>query len=497
MFLASPNQTQVFRTVPSSDVATQAADAAQLMRSDAVLDRARELTGNRWSRNTVKDRLTVSPSSDSHVVTIRATGPTATQAQELANAEGQAFIDVQKSLGTAQKTRSIAVLNEAQASLQKEYDGVTAQVAKRTTAAQAAAAGISDPTLRARQISLLLSNDAQYQALFSQQQSLASSLADVRGRITQVQVDASLGAGVDHFAKADKPSHPTQNTARNVALAAALGLLIGAALAWRRTERSQGLDPQAVSRALEAPMLAHLERDATLRRKPLAVADFAGSAKPGADFKAIVSALAPHLARRRLQKVFVTSAAPGEGRSAVALNLAAAADYLGYESVLIDGDVESPELSTTYGQSRPATFDSPVVHIPYGANRALPFLPASRPDTSISALREGTMIERLGRGGETNALRIIDAGWGLSDPTTIRLAAAGGAFLVVVSRAATMEDLRTLKSRADLAGVPIIGFVLNDPVLRGRGRRGSARPSQQLELRKGQVAPDARLASPA
>ena len=40
LFLANPNEVAVFRTLPSTNAVAQASDAAELMRSDAVLTRA-------------------------------------------------------------------------------------------------------------------------------------------------------------------------------------------------------------------------------------------------------------------------------------------------------------------------------------------------------------------------------------------------------------------------------------------------------------------------
>src|SRR4051812_38615683 len=43
VYLSNPNEVAVFRTVPSKGPALQASDAADLMRSDEVLNRAREI----------------------------------------------------------------------------------------------------------------------------------------------------------------------------------------------------------------------------------------------------------------------------------------------------------------------------------------------------------------------------------------------------------------------------------------------------------------------
>src|SRR5206468_6644377 len=65
LFLANRNEVAVFRTLPNDNAALQATDAAELMRSDEVLNRTRQILHGRYSVDSIKNRLTISPSSDS------------------------------------------------------------------------------------------------------------------------------------------------------------------------------------------------------------------------------------------------------------------------------------------------------------------------------------------------------------------------------------------------------------------------------------------------
>ncbi|MFL6240182.1 MAG: Wzz/FepE/Etk N-terminal domain-containing protein [Actinomycetes bacterium] len=482
LFLANPNEVAVFRTLPSTNAVAQASDAAELMRSDAVLTRASQILHGHPPANKLKKKLTITPSSDAASVTISADGQKAATARDMANAEAQAYTDVASARQGKQAKTSIAVLNTVETQLRTEIDSVQTDLAKLAGQAESNAASITDPTLRARAVQASLSSNPDYQTALSRQSTLSQNIADVRDKITEVRVDSQLlGGDVDQFVPAALPTSPTDNAKRNTAIAAALGLLLGAALAWRRSERSVGPDSRSIASTLGAPLLARLGTFKTLSVKGRpSIADFTDETRPAEDFKAVVATLAPYLARHNLTNLVVASARPGEGRTTVALNLAAAADQLGYDAVLVDEDYSRAELRHLFGEAS----DAPdgAMDVPYPGGGHLRFLAAASHDgPAIQGIRRAEALERLARRNTASGpLRIFDTGWGLSDPAIGELATAG-ALLVVVSNESRPEHLETLRARADLAGIPTVGFIINDAT---GGPRRVRRPSKPNGARR-------------
>jgi Mrp family chromosome partitioning ATPase len=312
-------------------------------------------------------------------------------------------------------------------------------------------------------------------------QSLSTSLAAVRDRASQVTIDAALiGGGVDNFIPATAPSSPVSNAIRNAAIGVAIGLLIGATLAWRRAERIRKRGPNVTADVLDAPLIGHIRHHGSLSDGP-AIVDFDNSDEPAENFKAVLSTLLSSAEGPNVPAVFVTSAQPGEGRSTVALNLAAAADQFGFDPMLIDAD-RNTGLSRQYANGRvelPGGVDG-LRTIRYGDNGSVAFAPSG---VLPSASSYSDKISALGRRSNSGRpLAVIDTPPGLSDPQVKRLAAGSGVTLVVASPATSLEGLRALRTRAQMAGVPVVGFIINSPQGRRHRRSALKRRAKSIEL---------------
>src|SRR5436190_3178666 len=224
-------------------------------------------------------------------------------------------------------------------------------------------------------------------------------------------------------------------------------------------------------------MLARLGSYKSLSSKGRpAVADFAHETRPAEDFRAVVASLGPYLSRHNLTNLIVASARPGESRTTVALNLAAAADQLGYDALLVDEDFSLDALRHLFrGEERVQAGNDPVLEAPYPGGGRLRFLPRGALGNGNRGVRGAEALERLARRGTVSGpLRIYDTGWGLSDPAIGELASAG-ALLVVVSKESRPEQLETLRARADLAGLATVGFIINEAHQNARRTNRSTR----------------------
>jgi capsular polysaccharide biosynthesis protein len=189
--------------VPAGDAERTVLTRAQFIQTPIVLDRVVALTENRLTRKELEQRLTVEPSADADFITIRALDTTAENAAGLADAVNLAYRQILGEQRQAAAKATIAALEEVQGRLASEL----AQIQQQRRAGDS-------PALRAKE-----------QAKKRQMQ--------VTGNKIEV---ASAGAGPppptlqDKAAVPDEPAQPTP--LRDGAIGAAVGLVIGVALAW-------------------------------------------------------------------------------------------------------------------------------------------------------------------------------------------------------------------------------------------------------------------------
>jgi capsular polysaccharide biosynthesis protein len=483
--LGSPGQVTIFGSGGSVNPSALALAAAQSLRSPEVRERASELLGGTPSPETIADSVIVTANEGSPVVSVLAEGPTARAAKSLADAMGQAYLDLraqryQEQAETATETLT-ALRDEQQARLTEIQQRINVIVAEVTEQAVVLAL----PSDRAALVQATLAGHAEYQALQEQATSLSASLRDVNDRIQQAQVDYSLLAdGVDELDEASLPKDPTSpTTERNVAVAAVLGALLGLALAWRLTDRARVLPPQSAAQTLGAPVLGRISSDRKLRRVGRFLDLEAGSAT-ASELRAVASAVLLNAERHGRRALVITSAHRAEGKTVLAANVAAAGEFEGHPVMLVDAadgaltaglgmaldpDAEvrpdeailAPELIRHNGERRLAV----VPHGPRPVNDDM-LSRLSTPDGDIwVSVPHGDSLH--------NPVAIVDAPAINADPLPLQLARSG-ALIVVASPRTELADLEMIRNRAELAGIPIIGLVLNEH--RAQPSRNGAAP---------------------
>lgn len=488
LVLGDQNNATVFRTTQNLNATAKAQNAAQVARSKAVHDRASKILKGRLSSDDVSGSVTASPGQTGNpLVTISATEDSAGLARDAANAVGRAYLDVTRRQAQSRGQDAVAALEAPLADLKAQLKSLNDQAAVRANALQKQASKITNPSDRARYVQSALDADPAYQSVRSQASDLTTNIAAINQKIQQTRIDNSLQSrtSADTLYSASKPDDPrSADLKRNAAIAAAIGLLIGAALAWRRLDRDRGVDHEQVADVLGAPLLATLGREKDLRN-PTRVVDLTPGRRLPDDLRALASTLLLHVRRRGLSGFVVTSAESGEGRTALSVNLAAAAHAGGQEVVLVDGDLRNATLTQAYGlDGAPGLVDllvgngigDSLAQVSYGGDRSLPLIPTgdrtTSPRSGLPALRDA---------GGTTPMAVVDSPALAADSVALLLASGGAGLLVLVSRAATLDELRTLRSRAALVDAPILGFVTTDHrPARKRGRAKPARHGQRV-----------------
>lgn len=190
-------------------------------------------------------------------------------------------------------------------------------------------------------------------ALLEEQRLAQSRLSNLLTRRNEVAVDAELAGGGFVFKTQATPGERSNANARAfAAIAAAIGLMIGMALAyslasWRRRISSPS-QPESI---LQAPALGSIPDFDVILASPLPVAN-APRTRAAEAFRFVMAAVESQLfgsggatrgARQRM--VLVTSAGSQDGRSTLVANVAVASARSGRRVLVIDADFETQELS--------------------------------------------------------------------------------------------------------------------------------------------------------
>jgi capsular polysaccharide biosynthesis protein len=223
---------RVFLEIPSeeSDPGRIIRSQAEFLRSPVVLDRTVDLIDDRLTRKELEKRLTVEPSRDANVITVRVLDATPEEAASLADTVLRAF---------RQETAR-------QAALFAQREATATERRQRQLEDQVAA------------LERLLQDEPNNQRLLANRNAKLDQLKELAKGIEAVQGDAARAARraeafQETAAIPDEPAQP--KPVRNAAIGALLGLIAAAALAWwlngRRLAAGRGRQRQRLGDVLE------------------------------------------------------------------------------------------------------------------------------------------------------------------------------------------------------------------------------------------------------
>lgn len=416
---------------------------AERVRSRTVLARAAELVEGDPAPASLRGRIRIQGEPEVNLITVFATGATAQGAADLANAVAQAYQQVTEEQTLASAQEAIAELEQAAAQLRAEIDALQAELAVAPDDAVAA----------------------------SRLEVKIAQLNDSEARQQQLSVDAIVfGSGVELFEPAEAPAEPIAPTpARTAILAAILGTIFGAALAYWRAGRATELrSHEEAERILGAPMLAEIP-----------IFDHAASGLEGeivSDPKldeAYGFALASiefALRARGGSRVMITSPAPRDGKTQTTLRLALAAATGGRDILLVDADLRAHGLSRLLGaQDLPgltdiaageATMDECIHSYRVRPDVRLRVIGVgTRRPEATQLLRSSTFASAMGKLSERASAVIMDSAPILAVADTTIVAGHVDGIVVVVPERTPAAVLHEVKDRLGFVTRPLLGFI--------------------------------------
>lgn len=335
----------------------------------------------------LKQSVSVSGDTTSDLLKISATSESPSKAAVLANSIAQSLI--------ASRLTQLKTLLQAQIiALQSQLGSFTGKVDPSSVAAAAA---------------------------------IRAQLAQARAELAVSNPDLSVLTGATTPQSPSSP-HPTRNAGIGLLAGLVLGILLGA-LRDRLDRRTRGIDE--VEAVYRAPMLGMVPF--TKRRTPRVelLADFSGSGLLADAYRTIRTNLSLfRLNNTDSSVIVITSAVAGEGKSAVAANLAHALSVTGKNVLVVSADLHNPTLHEYF--SLPAADVSPQSPAPLqriDLTRAARTTPAKSSSGLVQVLAgEVTLNE---------AVRII--------PLTQRERSSGGS-LALLANSSTFFDPAALFS---------------------------------------------------
>lgn len=301
----------------------------------------------------------------------------------------------------------------------------------------------------------------------------------LRQRGEELQILASLQTGNAELVQRAKP--PTSASApkpvRSAVIGAFLGLLIGVGLALLLERLDRRIrDPKEMERIFNRPVLSAIPESRALAKSgPVGK----GSRDELEAFQMLRANLRYFNVDRDIKSVLITSAAPGDGKTTVAWNLASAASSSGTNALVIEADLRHPRLSASLGSqstqglstvlSGEIELEEAVQQVPVaeGRNGRVPrtvdvLLAGPIPPNPADLLESDRMRELIKEAEGGYDLVVID-----TPPTSVvsdaipLLSEVGGVVVVGRLGKSTREAVGHLKNQLENLDAPTLGVVVN------------------------------------
>ena len=261
---------------------------------------------------------------------------------------------------------------------------------------------------------------------------------------------------------------------RPIAIAALLGLMLGAGLVLLRNSLRRGIEDTRDIEAMGIPLFATIQKSAllvnkTARSKEYGLALFDPTDMVVESLRGLRTGLKFALASSNSKSMMITSCAPGDGKSFIALNLAVLYGQVGAKVLLVDADMRRGFIRRYFGMDakQPGLSDllsgSAENCICHFEDMHIDVLFSGRfPPNPAELLGSNLFSEFLEDAERDYDLVIIDAppALAVSDPAIIGQK-VGISMLVVRHLNTKTADIEAAQKALGTAGVKLSGVILN------------------------------------
>jgi capsular exopolysaccharide synthesis family protein len=283
------------------------------------------------------------------------------------------------------------------------------------------------------------------------------------------------------------PTRISPRPLRNTVIAGALGLILGLLAAFLRDHFDRGLRTrEMVEQAFGVPVIGQIPF-ARLRRKDQRIVFWQGFSDVAEAFRALRANLQYLAVKRPIRTILVTSAAPGQGKTTVAANLALAIARSGATTIVLEGDLRRPRLDDAFDVRGhgpgltsvlvgavdldeaiiDVTTPTPVVTegvVSSEREGRLSILPSGplppNPSELLSSLQMTKLLDRLALAYD---YVLIDSPPVLAVADALELARIVDGVIIVARRdRATRDEARELRSLVERLGINLLGVVFTD-----------------------------------
>ncbi len=400
------------------------------------------------------------------------------------------FVDIQSHYGTnhPEYHRAEAKLAEVQATLDSTRQDIAKRVEIEFEESQRHEAMVKDAVSDAKtDFDRLNARSFEYQALKREAEADKHLYEELIAKIKEAGINAGFKNSeiriADPARPALKPVFP--NTSLNTLLALLFSTLlaVGAAVISDILDNTVR-DPEQVTRTLHTEVIGSLPLMKHRGAASFGMPTFNGNRKPGAaaqheqdlsgfgeSVRTLRNSILLSSFDRRYRSLLVTSAAPGEGKTTTAANLAAAHAEQGQRTLLIDGDLRRPSVHRNFNlQSVVGLSNVLLGEIPWrdaliqvDGLPKLHILPAGPPSRRASDLVGRGLVELLEEASVDFDLVMLDAPplLGFAEPLQMATAVDG---VIVVARAGqtSRQAVATVLATLNRLRAKVVGLVLNE-----------------------------------
>jgi capsular exopolysaccharide synthesis family protein len=458
----------VFNANSSSDLDRQATSQAAFLTSSAMrLEVADAYDGSLPSSEIFKVKVATVGEADanttSSVVEVSLVSTDPRGAATLVNTYAQTYVSLRRTIDIDNLAETKRQLQALLAENQAQIDEVMQPVAELD--AQIAEEGGDDATLLAQRDQMVDDLQPQLEPLDAEASRLRTTLSDIN-----LGVELSAGGGAEVLSTAWVPDTPVSpNIALNVAIGLIVGLFLGAALAFVRDYFDDSVKTKEMAERVTGVSSLGLIPKIDGRSDLVTVTH--PNAPAAEAFRLLRTSVKFLAVDRQVRVVQVTSPSPGEGKTMVAVNLAAALAQAGDRVALVGADLRRPRMEEvldvplTPGLTAVLIGD---VTLPQAIQSVasvpnLSVLPAGYPPPNPSELLSGERARRLiDVLGQTYDVVVIDCPPVL--PVTDALVLARTADTTLLVSSANKTSKRSLTRAVELlrqVDAPLVGTVLN------------------------------------